>query len=199
MSLWWNIKSLRALRLCGESPGSSGTGEDQLVAGTIPKIQGRTLIHQLGAIEGQALDLVVEVEMQGTVKNPYGHRFLQISYLHLDFQDTRNAGGCGLVILDLVRDIQFWDGKTQSRDGNGCTTLVVDHQLTRLFGIVENEADDRTVGRVENSDGHHVDVIGLQKGRQVVQASDPVFSEDGKLFHGIDRHRAYLRSHEVGE
>ncbi|OYU98870.1 MAG: hypothetical protein CFE26_26795 [Verrucomicrobiales bacterium VVV1] len=69
-------------------------------------------------------------------------------------------------------------------DGADVTDLDL-AAVRELVAIVDDEPHDGAVGRIEDGDRHHVDVVALEERRELVQATDAVFHKDRKLLHRI--------------
>src|SRR2546423_892800 len=54
-------------------------------------------------------------------------------------------------------------------------------QIPRAIRIVHDEADDRAVGRVQNHQSQHMDVMSAEQRHEIVKAPKTIRSENGKL------------------
>jgi len=63
--------------------------------------------------------------------------------------------------------------------------VIVDHQLSRFVRIVDDQAYNRTVRRIEDGESNDVNIVRFEQGGEVVEAANPIFRENRELLYGI--------------
>lgn len=65
--------------------------------------------------------------------------------------------------------------------GFGVGKFVFEEKSAGAIGIVDEEPDNRAVGRIENGQREDVNIVGIEETDQIREATDLILSEYGKL------------------
>jgi len=89
---------------------------------------------------------------------------VEIIDVQLGFQQRRHE------LIQIGRGIQFYNQQFALGEGEA----VLEQEFARLLRVIDHEAQNRAVGRVQNGHGKNVNVVRIEQLSEVMKAAKPI-------------------------
>ena len=147
-------------------------GNDLSLPGNVSLSQGAKLMAAEGLLGGF---VVFDAEAENGFALGLGKERVEVIDIQLGFEQGRHEA------------IQIGGGGLDNQQvALGERKALAHEEFSGAVGVVHNNSNDGAVGGVENHESKDVDALRAQQPNQIMQASEPVSGEDGKLDDGID-------------